>query len=88
MSFVYKVDKDNFYDIPGLLYGDKFRNYQDRSNIWHWKRLAPYDEENLEVKRIASDEWIAATDSRLSSLLYLANSRRKWGFPILRPGFP
>lgn len=43
MSFVYKVDKDNFYDIPGLLHGDKFRNYQKRPSIWHWKRLAEDD---------------------------------------------
>ena len=43
MSFLYKVDKDNFYDIPGLLRGDKFQNYQERPNIWHWKRLAEND---------------------------------------------
>ena len=39
LSYVYKVDKDNFYDIPGLLHGDQFRNYQNVPMVWHWKRV-------------------------------------------------
>jgi RNA polymerase sigma factor (sigma-70 family) len=38
-SFVYKVAGDDFYDIPGLLQGDKYRNYQETPRIWHWKRI-------------------------------------------------
>jgi hypothetical protein len=38
-SFVYKVDSNNFYDIPGLLHGDMYRNYQESPTIWHWKRV-------------------------------------------------
>jgi hypothetical protein len=38
-SFVYKVDGDNFYDIPGLLQGNNYRNYQASPTIWHWKRV-------------------------------------------------
>ena len=39
LSYVYKVDKDNFWDIPGLLRGDEYRNYQKTPKIWHWKRV-------------------------------------------------
>lgn len=38
-SFVYKVDNENFYDIPGLLTGNEFRNYQANPVIWHWTRV-------------------------------------------------
>jgi len=37
-SFVYKVDKVHFWDIPGVLQGDEFRNYQQEPTVWHWKR--------------------------------------------------
>jgi hypothetical protein len=43
LSYVYKVDKDNFYDIPGLLHGDEYRNYQSKTRIWHWKRVSEED---------------------------------------------
>lgn len=39
MSFVYKVDADNFYDTTGLLQGDTYRNYQAIPQTWHWKRV-------------------------------------------------
>lgn len=39
LSYVYKVDKDNFYDIPGLLHGDEYRNYGPAPQVWHWKRI-------------------------------------------------
>jgi hypothetical protein len=39
LSYVYKVDKDNFFDIPGLLHGDQYRNYQSQPKLWHWKRV-------------------------------------------------
>jgi hypothetical protein len=38
-SFVYKVDAENFYDIPGLLDDGTFRNYQPTPRVWHWKRI-------------------------------------------------
>ena len=38
-SFVYKVDAENFYDVPGLLQGDTYRNYQDKPSVWHWKKV-------------------------------------------------
>lgn len=38
-SFVYKVDKENFWDIPGILQGYKYRNYQKDPTVWHWKRV-------------------------------------------------
>lgn len=38
-SFVYKVDADNFYDIPGLLDEGDYRNYQASPAVWHWKRV-------------------------------------------------
>jgi hypothetical protein len=40
-SFVYKVDADNFYDVPGLLQGDTHRNYQDSPSVFRWKRVKP-----------------------------------------------
>ena len=43
LSYVYKVDKDNFFDIPGLLHGDQYRNYQSKPKVWHWKRVADKD---------------------------------------------
>jgi hypothetical protein len=39
LSFVYQVDAENFYDIPGLLHGDNYRNYQRTPRVWHWKRV-------------------------------------------------
>jgi len=44
-SFLYKVDAENFYDIPGLLHGDTYRNYQESPTIWHWKRVKETKEE-------------------------------------------
>ena len=38
-SFVYKVDGESFFDIPGLLQGDSYRNYQDSPIVWHWKKF-------------------------------------------------
>jgi hypothetical protein len=39
LSFVYKVDAENFYDIPGLLHGDPYRNYQESPKVWHWNKV-------------------------------------------------
>ncbi len=39
LSYVYKVDEQNFWDIPGLLQGNDYRNYQNEPTIWHWKRV-------------------------------------------------
>jgi len=38
-SFVYKVDSEYFYDVPGLLKGDTYRNYQETPTVWRWKRV-------------------------------------------------
>ncbi len=38
-SFVYKLGKDDFWDIPGLLQGEEYRNYQQDPTVWHWKRI-------------------------------------------------
>ena len=43
-SFVYKVDKDNFWDVPGLLQGAELRNYRETPALWHWKRLPEKEE--------------------------------------------
>ncbi len=42
-SFVYKVDEENFWDIPGLLHGDQYRNYQQSPTVWHWRRISDGD---------------------------------------------
>ena len=39
-SFVYKVDKQNYYDIPGILQDSTYQNYQSKPRVWHWKRIA------------------------------------------------
>ncbi len=39
LSYVYKVNEENFWDIPGLLQGGEYRNYQNNPTIWHWKRV-------------------------------------------------
>jgi hypothetical protein len=39
-SFVYKVDSEYFYDVPGLLHGETYRNYQEVPTVWRWKKVA------------------------------------------------
>lgn len=39
LSFVYRLDTENYYDIPGLLQGSDYRNYGDTPKVWHWKRI-------------------------------------------------
>lgn len=46
-SFVYRVDKENFWDIPGVLQGDEYRNYQPEPTVWHWRRV---DEEKSKAE--------------------------------------
>lgn len=38
-SFVYKIEKDDFYDITGLLHGTEYRDYSKTTTMWHWKRV-------------------------------------------------
>ena len=38
-SFIYKVDGEYFYDVPGLLQGDTYRNYQESPSVWRWKKV-------------------------------------------------
>ena len=56
LSYVYKVDKDNFYDIPGLLHGDEYRNYQSKTRIWHWKRVIEDDSDAPPTKSESESE--------------------------------
>jgi hypothetical protein len=37
-SYIYKVDEKNFYDVPGLLNGDEYKNYQNVPRVIVWKR--------------------------------------------------
>jgi len=43
MSFVYKVTAESFFDIPGLLHGNTYRNYQESPTVWHWKKVKETD---------------------------------------------
>ncbi len=45
LSYVYKLDKNDFFDIPGLLHGDRYRNYQPSPKLWHWKRVVEKEKE-------------------------------------------
>ena len=38
-SFIYKVDGESFYDVPGLLQGDTYRNYAESPAVFRWKRV-------------------------------------------------
>ena len=53
-SYVYKVDGDSFWDVPGLLHGTKYRNYQRNPTVWHWKRVKT-QEDDVEARKGASD---------------------------------
>jgi hypothetical protein len=44
LSYIYKVDEEHFYDIPGMLHGKEFRNYQKEPTIWHWRRVKNSEE--------------------------------------------
>ncbi len=57
-SFVYKVDEKNFWDIPGLLRGKEFRNYQLTPTIWHWTRVENKGKPKLSVVRQKLDKRI------------------------------
>jgi hypothetical protein len=43
LSYIYRIDKDDFYDIPGMLHGDQYRNYLRKPKVWQWKRIAEND---------------------------------------------
>lgn len=57
-SFVYKVDENNFWDIPGLLRDKRFRNYQLTPTIWHWTRVESKGKPKLSVVRQKLDKRI------------------------------
>jgi hypothetical protein len=38
-SFIYKVEKDDLYDITGLLHGTEYRDYSTVPTMWRWKRI-------------------------------------------------
>ena len=40
-SYVYRVDHDSFYDVPGLLDDKRYDNYQVLPKVWRWKRIDP-----------------------------------------------
>ncbi|EMI42215.1 hypothetical protein [Rhodopirellula sp. SWK7] len=43
LSYIYKIDGDVFYDIPGMLHGNRYRNYTQKPVVYRWKRLATAD---------------------------------------------
>lgn len=38
-SFIYKVEKEDLYDITGLLHGTEYRDYSTVATMWRWKRI-------------------------------------------------
>ncbi|MCM2375173.1 hypothetical protein [Aporhodopirellula aestuarii] len=38
-SYIYKIEGDVFYDIPGMLQGSRYRNYLQKPNVYRWIRL-------------------------------------------------
>lgn len=54
-SYVYKVDKENLYDIPGMLHGTEFRNYQAKPTLWHWRRVKDLKAESSDDPKDKSD---------------------------------
>lgn len=46
-SYVYRVDDDCFYDVPGLLDDKRYDNYQVLPKVWRWKRIDP--QANIEI---------------------------------------
>lgn len=38
-SFIYKVEKDDLYDVTGLLHGTEYRDYSTVPTMWRWKRI-------------------------------------------------
>jgi hypothetical protein len=56
MSYVYKVNQRSFFDIPGLLDGGEYRNYQATPKVWHWKRVAKNDPDVPVNKQPADSE--------------------------------
>lgn len=38
-SYVYKVEKNEFYDITGLLHGAEYRDYSSVPTMWRWTRV-------------------------------------------------
>lgn len=38
-SYVYKVEKNEFYDITGVLHGTEYRDYSPVPTMWRWTRV-------------------------------------------------
>lgn len=53
-SFIYKVEKDDLYDITGLLHGTEYRDYSTVPTMWRWKRIT--EEPTPDAKGIESTE--------------------------------
>ena len=53
-SYIYKVDDKKFYDVPGLLNGDEYRNYREVPLVVVWKRM----------QKVTPTEPAAKSDSR------------------------
>lgn len=43
-SYVYKVGRNDFFDIPGILNDKSLSNYQTLPKVWHWKRVSVGDD--------------------------------------------
>ncbi|MBB3209516.1 hypothetical protein FHS27_005356 [Rhodopirellula rubra] len=44
LSYVYKIDGDEFYDIPGMLHGNRYRNYTQKPVVYRWKGITTADQ--------------------------------------------
>lgn len=53
-SFIYKVEKDDLYDITGLLHGTEYRDYSTVPTMWRWKRIT--EQPAPEPKAVESKE--------------------------------
>ena len=52
LSYVYSVDKNIFYDVPGLLHSE-YRNYRTPPQIYRWKRVSKKEAEGPKEKNEA-----------------------------------
>ncbi|QDT79383.1 hypothetical protein Mal35_28410 [Gimesia maris] len=42
-SFLYRIQGDRFYDVPGMFTGEKYRNYLREPAFWIWHRVKEED---------------------------------------------
>lgn len=49
-SFLYRIQGDRFFDVPGMFTGEKYRNYLREPAFWVWNRVKDENEEKKQVK--------------------------------------